>query len=82
MTKWAVLPAVVHAVWAGLAAGYYTPKRAVGTWVSGFVVRQLLGDYLVHLVEKTSRTFDSSLNPFVHTSYYTSRFEASQGPLR
>lgn len=32
------------AVWAGLAAGYYTPKRAVGTRVSGFIVRELLAD--------------------------------------
>lgn len=29
LIKVGCLPAVMHAVWAGLAAGYYTPRRAV-----------------------------------------------------
>lgn len=46
------LPACIGAVRAELAAGYYTPKRVVGTRVSGFVVRQLFVDCLDYLVKQ------------------------------
>lgn len=69
-------------MWAGLATGYYTPRRAVGIRVSELVGPQAAGGLFGQLIKQTFLDiFDSSLNPFAHMSCCMSKFESCQGPL-